>query len=169
MERDGKILCDFTAPPMMQWSSVDDVVMGGVSESLMSIDRRGVGIFSGHLSLENNGGFASVRTILPQNDYAGCTGVLIRVRGDGKTYSFRIRNDLMFDGVVYRYDFPTEAEKWINVRMPFDDFQPSFRGRSVPGAPPLDPSRLFQIGFLISQKQEGDFRLEVERIEGYGE
>ncbi len=167
MEREAKRICDFTTSPTMQWSSVDDVVMGGVSDSLMKIDESGIGVFSGHLSLENNGGFASVRAVVPENDYSGCDGVLMRIKGDGSTYSFRIRNDLMFDGIVYRHDFATEAGKWIDVRMPFDGFEAVFRGRSVPDAPPLDPSRIFQIGFLISQKQEGEFRLEVEWIEGY--
>ncbi len=163
-----KTITDFNHPPLLRWSSVDDVVMGGVSDSLMQVSEDGAGIFTGHLSLENNGGFASVRAPLPENDFTGYEGIVLRVKGDGKHYSFRIRTDMYFDGVLYRRDFDTEDGVWMDVKLPFSEFQPSFRGRTVPDAPPLDPSGIFQIGFLISQKQEGEFRLEVKQIEGYG-
>ena len=43
------------------WIVVDDVVMGGVSSSRISISKDGNGVFSGHVSLDNNGGFSSIR------------------------------------------------------------------------------------------------------------
>lgn len=162
-----KLICDFIHPPLLRWTSVNDVVMGGVSDSLMQVLEDGTGVFAGHLSLENNGGFASVRAPLPENDFTGYDGIVLRVKGDGKRYSFRVRTDMLFDGVVYRQEFDTVAGKWMDVELPFSDFKPSFRGRIVPDAPPLDPSRIFQIGFLISEKQEGSFRLEVESIDAF--
>ena len=60
-----KLICDFIRPPLLRWTSVNDVVMGGVSDSLMQVSEDGTGVFAGHLSLENNGGFASVRAPLP--------------------------------------------------------------------------------------------------------
>ena len=162
-----KLICDFIHPPLLRWTSVNDVVMGGVSDSLMQVSEDGKGVFAGHLSLENNGGFASVRAPLPENDFTGYDGIVLRVKGDGKCYNFRVRTDMLFDGVVYRQEFDTVAGKWMDVELPFSDFKPSFRGRIVPDAPPLDPSRIFQIGFLISEKQEGSFRLEVESIDAF--
>ena len=162
-----KLICDFMRPPLLRWTSVNDVVMGGVSDSLMQVSEDGTGVFAGHLSLENNGGFASVRAPLPENDFTGYDGIVLRVKGDGKRYSFRVRADMLFDGVVYRQEFDTVAGEWMDVLLPFSDFKPSFRGRIVPDAPPLDPSRIFQIGFLVSEKQEGSFRLEVERIDAF--
>lgn len=164
MEQQRKVICDFTTPPILRWQSVNDVVMGGVSDSLMQPAEEGFGIFSGYLSLENNGGFASVRTALPENDFSGSTGFFLRVRGDAHRYSFRLRTDLLFDGVVYKQDFDTIPGQWIDVELPFANFIPSFRGRPVPDAPPIDPSALYQIGLLISNKQEGAFRLDVEMI-----
>ena len=163
-----KTITDFKHPPFLRWTSVDDVVMGGVSDSLMQVSEDGTGVFAGHLSLENEGGFASVRAPLPENDYSGYDGIVLRVKGDGKRYSFRVRTDMVFDGVVYRQEFDTVAGEWMDVLSPFSDFKPSFRGRIASDAPPLDPSRIFQIGFLISEKQEGSFRLEVEIIAAYG-
>lgn len=167
MADNRKTITDFSNPPLLRWTGVNDVVMGGVSDSFMQVSDDGNGVFAGHLSLENSGGFASARTSLPENDYSGFSGIMLRVKGDGKRYSFRIRTDIMFDGVVYRQEFDTKAEEWMDVALPFSEFEPSFRGRTVADAPPLDPSGIFQIGFLISEKQEGSFRLEIERIEAY--
>ena len=162
-----KLICDFIRPPLLRWTSVNDVVMGGVSDSLMQVSEDGTGVFAGHLSLENNGGFASVRAPLPENDFTGYDGIVLRVKGDGRRYSFRVRTDMLFDGVVYRQEFDAPEGERVDVELPFSDFKPSFRGRIVPDAPPLDPSRIFQIGFLISEKQEGSFRLEIERIDAF--
>ncbi|MBF0585618.1 CIA30 family protein [Prosthecochloris sp. N3] len=167
MQREQYEMCSFKTPPLLRWTSVNDAVMGGVSESLMQRSEAGTGVFAGHLSLEHNGGFASVRTSLPHNDYQGCTGIRLRVRGDGHRYSFRIRTDLLFDGVVYRQDFDTIAGRWLDIDLPFGGFTPSFRGRPVPDAPPIDPSRIYQVGLLISNRQEGPFSLEVESIVAY--
>lgn len=163
-----KTITDFKHPPLLRWTSVNDVVMGGVSDSLMQVSGGEKGVFAGHLSLENEGGFASVRAPLPENDFTGYDGIELRVKGDGKRYSFRVRTDMMFDGLVYRQEFDTAAGEWMDVLLPFSDFKPSFRGCIVSDAPPLDLSRIFQVGFLISEKQEGSFRLEVEIIAAYG-
>lgn len=162
-----KTITDFKHPPLLRWTSVNDVVMGGVSDSLLQVSEKGTGVFAGHLSLENNGGFASARAPLPENDFTGYDGIVLRVKGDGKRYSFRVRSDMMFDGVVYRQEFDTAAGEWSNVELPFRDFRPSFRGRTVSDAPPLNSANICQLGFLISEKQEGSFRLEVESIEAY--
>ena len=165
MDTQRKIITDFMHPPLLRWTSVNDGVMGGLSDSLMQHSSEGKGVFSGHLSLDNNGGFASVQAPLPENDYTGYDGIELSVNGDGKRYSFRLRTDLLFDGLVYRQEFDAPMDGWVAVRLPFIDFKPSFRGRIVTDAPPLDQSRIFQIGFLLSERQEGAFRLEVDRIE----
>ena len=162
-----KTITDFKHPPLLRWTSVNDVVMGGMSDSLLQVSEEGTGLFAGHLSLENNGGFASVRAPLPENDFTGYDGIVLRLKGNGNRYSFRIRTDMMFDGLVYRQEFDTAAGEWMDIELPFSDFKPSFRGHIVSDASPLDPSRVFQIGFLISEKQEGSFRLEIERIDAY--
>lgn len=147
--------------------NVDDVVMGGVSDSAMQLTQNGAALFAGNLSLENSGGFASVRTVLEHRNYAEFAGFRIRVKGDGKRYSFRARNDDRFDGVVYKFDFDTVSDEWTEIELPFAGFAPSFRGRTLPDVPPLDSGNIVQIGLLISSRQEGAFRLEVDRIEAY--
>lgn len=160
------LVCDFKTA-CLNWAHIDDVVMGGVSDSAMQLTPDGTAAFAGNLSLENSGGFASVRTVLERRNYADFTGFRIRVKGDGKRYSFRARNDERFDGVVYKFDFETVPGEWLEIELPFSGFKPSFRGRILDDVPPLDSGNIAQIGLLISSRQAGAFRLEVDRIEAY--
>jgi NADH dehydrogenase [ubiquinone] 1 alpha subcomplex assembly factor 1 len=161
---DSIVLVDFSRPTETDWFVVNDGVMGGVSSSTMSTTEVGTGVFAGRLSLENNGGFASVRTALTQTDLSHFAGLVLRVRGDGRRYEVRLRTDASFDGIAYRAEFDTRADTWTTVVLPFDTFVPTFRGYVPRNAPPLDPSVIRQLGLLIGDKREGPFRLEVERV-----
>lgn len=147
------------------WRIVNDGVMGGLSESQTSWDKKnGTMIFSGNVSLENYGGFASVRTE-PINFKKGTfKKILLRVKGDGKTYKFRMRNSSRFDGIAYSLDFKTKKDEWIEIELATDDFQPTFRGRIYSRYGKIDTNDLQQVGFLIAGKQEGKFQLEVDWI-----
>lgn len=144
------------------WRVVNDGVMGGVSSSRMVAAEEGLR-FEGELSLENNGGFASVRRLV-ESDFSGTDRVLLEVRGDGRTYQFRLRQSGRFDGVAWRAEFETSNE-WRTVELPFGNFEPVFRGRSVPEAGPVVPDDVRQIGFMLADKQPGPFWLEVRNIE----
>jgi hypothetical protein len=161
---DSLDLVDFRRSPAADWFVVNDGVMGGVSTSTMEVTADGTGVFAGRLSLENNGGFASVRTSPASGDLSAFAGLVLRVRGDGRRYQVRLRTDRRFDGLAYRAEFDTEAGRWITVVLPFDSFDPTFRGYVPPDAPPLDPGAIRQLGLLIGDEREGAFRLEVQRI-----
>jgi NADH dehydrogenase [ubiquinone] 1 alpha subcomplex assembly factor 1 len=169
MHRSRKTVVDFSKPGALEgWTTANDVVMGGVSESRMLVTERGTALFQGVVSLENSGGFASVRKRGLAADLGGYAGFLVRVKGDGGKYQLRVRTEDRYDGISYRYLFVTEPEQWMLVRAPFVGFEPVFRGRRVEDAPPLDPGRVRQIGFMIAHQQEGTFRLEIQSIEAYG-
>jgi NADH dehydrogenase [ubiquinone] 1 alpha subcomplex assembly factor 1 len=147
---------------LQAWRAVNDGVMGGVSTGRMV--RAGDTLrFEGELSLENNGGFASVRRPVDQ-DLSRATLVRVQVRGDGRKYQFRIRQDSGFDGVAWRAEF-TSSSDWQTLDLPLDEFIPVFRGRQVPGAGPVDPSSIQQVGFLLADKQPGRFALDIRSIE----
>lgn len=148
------------------WPNIDDPVMGGLSRSTMSIDG-GSAVFAGVVSLENNGGFASLRSRSAEHDLQGFEGVVLRVFGDGKTYGVRLRTDAAFDGVSYQAPLATEAGRWSEVRLPFRIFRPVFRGREVLGHPALDPGAIKTFGLIIAGRQEGPFRLEIDWIKAY--
>ncbi len=146
------------------WRPVDDVVMGGVSSSTFETAEPGIARFRGNVSLENFGGFASVRTSPRDWDSTGATAFLLRVRGDGKTYKFTVRTSDAFDGIQYQARFAAPAGAWTDVRLPVDAFVPTFRGRRVPFVPSLDAAKVRALGLMISDKQAGPFVLLVDRI-----
>jgi len=147
-----------------QWTVVNDVVMGGVSSARIEPAEQGVR-FSGTLSLENNGGFASARFDLATPP-AGMDGVQIRVRGDGRTYQLRLRHGQARDGVAWRVKFKAPGD-WTVLALPFTSFQPVFRGRSVPEAGPVMPASLGQAGLMLADRTAGDFSLELARLAFY--
>jgi NADH dehydrogenase [ubiquinone] 1 alpha subcomplex assembly factor 1 len=146
------------------WSAIDDCVMGGVSHSHLRHDAAGHAVFEGVVSLENNGSFASVRSRPLDLGVPGAVNYALEVRGDGKRYKLSVRADDAFDGVSYQSRFEAPAGRWTVVRLPVSEFQPTFRGRTVHGAPPLDPARVRQIGFVIAERQAGSFALQLRSI-----
>jgi monofunctional biosynthetic peptidoglycan transglycosylase len=159
------MIVDFTAGAPA-WRRVDDVVMGGRSSSGMVVEG-GVGVFRGVVSLEGGGGFASVRSAPEPHDLSAFDGLVVRVRGDGKRYRFRLRTSRSFDGVSFQAPLEPGAGAWQEVATPFSAFEPVFRGRRVLEHPPLDPGQVQTFGLLIADRQAGPFRLEVAWIAGY--
>lgn len=147
------------------WRAINDGVMGGVSSGEMVATAEGLR-FQGVLSLENNGGFASVRRLLAV-DLSGFDGVRVKIRGDGRTYQLRFRQDGGFDGVSWRAEFSTNG-KWQSIELPFQRFEPVWRGRPVPEAGPLVAGQVRQLGFLLADKQPGVFGLDINAIEFWG-
>jgi monofunctional biosynthetic peptidoglycan transglycosylase len=160
-----KILFDFQAATnSAAWQVVNDDVMGGVSTSAFRVTTNGTALFTGRVSLENNGGFASVRSLPRRTDLTGCGSFVIRLRGDGQRYKFTVRTDSKFDSPLYQLAFATQKGEWEELRLPFDRFVPTFRGRVLNDVPPLNPAQITSVGFLISDKQDGPFRLEISSV-----
>ncbi|MFK7803719.1 MAG: CIA30 family protein [Anaerolineae bacterium] len=156
----GSELFTFTAGEP-GWYTVDDNVMGGVSSSTVAIAESSQLYFSGDMSLENNGGFSSVRSDWQINDLTGFDGVLLRVKGDGKVYRLRIRTDSVGRSISYNALFKTTAETWTTVFVPFAEMVPTYRG-FIMDVGPLDPATIGSFGFMLSDKQPGEFELTVD-------
>jgi hypothetical protein len=155
----------FDTPASTQnWHPINHGVMGGASSSQMRFDVAGHAAFEGVVSLENNGGFASVRASLDLG-CADTVAYLLTVWGDGHAYKLNLRTDSGFDGVNYQAAFTPAPGLWTQVVLPLAAFDPSFRGKRVPGAPSLQPEAVRQVGLMISDRQAGAFRLLVKTIE----
>ncbi len=146
------------------WVAVNDGVMGGRSSGSPQV-ANGKLEFRGELSLANNGGFSSVRSVGREFNLAGASAVVLRVRGDGRRYQLRLVTDARYRGmpVSYGAGFDTTAGEWIEVRVPLASLEPTVRGSSLPG-PPLNPSQVREIGLMIADKREGAFALAVDWI-----
>ena len=168
MKNNQKTLVDFSADnENARWRIINDGVMGGLSQSSFILTSTDTAVFSGKLSLENNGGFASVRRLPHRYGLTAYSGVALRIKGDGRTYQLRLRTNDNFDGIAYRAEFKTTPGEWITVKIPFKSFIPTFRGRRVANAPELQQENITQIGFLIADKQVKPFRLEIDGIDAY--
>jgi hypothetical protein len=159
---------EVTAKTVADWAVVNDGVMGGLSSSEFVDSGAGFAVFRGELSLDNNGGFASVRGVVPIGALESHRGLALRVRGDGRSYQVRLRTNQQFDGVAYMAEFPTRAGAWQTIEIPFEAFEATYRGRKPRGAPDLVPGQIRQLGLLIGDKVEGPFRLDVEWIRPVG-
>lgn len=162
---DTRLITDFSNLAAQQWIITNDTVMGGKSSSQFQINKDGNGVFLGTVSLKNNGGFASVKNY-EQINLAGFKNISIRVLGDGHRYSFRLQtgeNELIHPW-FYEQRFQTDADTWADIELPLTEFEPTYRGRTPENVPTLNPSDIKRYGFLISDKQEGRFRLEIDRI-----
>jgi len=156
---------DFTSPERSgRWMIVNDGVMGGISNSNFTQSEEATAIFRGNLSLENYGGFASVRTYPELFELSEYEAFRLRVRGDGRTYKLRARTANNFDGPAYETEFETEAGVWTTVDIAFSEMSPTFRGRKLRNVPRLTGSEIRQIGLMIADKQPGAFELEVDWI-----
>ena len=145
------------------WTTINDPVMGGLSTSKITFGNGGL-VFSGSISLENNGGFASTRS--PQDPdigrrAAGAKSIRVRAVGDGKTYLLRVGTAGQPWSYVQR--FSTEAAVERIYDLPVADFRAvGMRLDPAPDAPQtLDPAGISQISFYILDKQQGPFELTV--------
>ena len=156
------MIFDFTKDARMQnWNVVDDTVMGGVSAGKMSLSAEGHGLFQGHVSLDNNGGFSSIRYDAGKTNLQGYSKFVMALQGDGKAYQFRVKTKGS-QYFSYIFSFATTG-KWQTIEIPFSSMVPSFRGRSV-DVPNFPGEFLEEIGFLIGNKKEEDFKLAIDYI-----
>ncbi|PZX58478.1 complex I intermediate-associated protein 30 (CIA30) [Algoriphagus ratkowskyi] len=143
------------------WKIVDDVVMGGMSEGSFKINEAGNGVFEGSVSLENNGGFSSLRhreTFHIQSR----KNVRIHLIGDGSTYQFRLKANSS-DRHSYIAEFSTSGD-WETISITLSAMYPAFRGRKL-SIGNFDQDQIMEMAFLIGNKKEQQFKLEIKSIQ----
>lgn len=150
-----------------RWFSVNDDVMGGVSQGGFEQVDDSVAAFTGALSLKNNGGFSTMRSPSGDLPLGGTEGLVLRVRGDGRTYNLSaMKSSRRMEVRTYRSAFTTQAGEWQEIRIPFSALELSVMGRRFPGST-IDPADIRSLGFSISDKNEAPFRLEIDWIRAY--
>ncbi|MEZ8057712.1 CIA30 family protein [Vibrio splendidus] len=160
----GTNMIDFTqASEHQNWTVTNDDVMGGISTGEL-IYLNNMSRFRGELSLENNGGFSSVKRSIESPAHEIDSAELIFV-GDGRTYQLRFTTWKEGNRVQYKHDFDTIKGERLNKVFHFNDFQAVFRGRLLSDAPELKAQDIKQIGFLIADKQPLPFELNLIQIQ----
>ncbi len=143
------------------WQIVDDVVMGGKSNGNFQLDKDGHAVFSGDVSLENNGGFSSVQYTFDALDITNYKTVCIKLKSDGNNYQFRLKKD-QCDYYSYKKEFNTNGD-WQTIKLQLASLQPTYRGRSL-DIPNFNSNSIEQLTFLIANKKPQSFKLVLDKI-----
>mgnify|MGYP001626881648 FL=1 len=162
MNTSDALIFNFTKEAnLSSWQVIDDGVMGGRSQGNIAINEEGNAVFEGTVSLDNYGGFSSVRHRLLEKDISKYTKVLLRIKGDGKKYQFRIKEKRR-DYYSYITTFQT-TNKWQTITLEMHQMYPAFRGRTL-NMDNLKPNKIEEIAILIGNKKAEKFRLEIDSI-----
>lgn len=143
------------------WKIVNDLVMGGFSNSSIKKNKDGYGLFNGHVSLKNNGGFAMTQYDFETLETKSYSKFVLKVKGDEKTYQFRVK-DKREDSHSYIAKFKT-SNSWQTIEIPFSNMYPTYRGRLL-DMDNYSGNQMEMVAFLIGNKQEEDFNLTIDTI-----
>lgn len=158
----GKVLFDFADPAAMRgWQIEDDGVMGGVSKGTFTRDPEGHAVFSGKVSLENNGGFSSVQSYCEPIDVSSYRNAVIRVKGDGKNYRFIVESEKDARH-YYVANFETTGE-WQEIQIPLREMYPDRRGDRL-DLPAYPGKTMAQVRFMIANGRAENFRLQIAGV-----
>ena len=156
------VIYDFdTSSNISDWRIVNDGVMGGRSTSSFELTKEYHALFSGHVSLKNYGGFASVMHQTALKLTPNQKAIVLKLKGDGKTYQFRLKSSNR-QAHSYIQSFSTTGE-WQTIRLPLEDFAASYRGRML-DIPNFNFDTIEEVRFLIANKKEEDFALLIDSI-----
>lgn len=163
-EQATRSIFEFDRDTDLNWSVVNDGVMGGRSAGYIAIEA-GTLRFTGTL-VTQGGGFTSVRA-RRDSDLSDATGLELLVRGSGRQFEIEVDDGLVYFGrsVSRRTTFASSAD-WTLIRVPFSSLQSSIFGQRVHVAP-INLSRIVGVGIYIADGQDGDFSLEVDHIRAY--
>jgi hypothetical protein len=162
-----RLLTDFAADsPELGWYVQNDNVMGGRSEGGFKTEP-GTLIFAGSTNT-NGGGFSSIRTRPFELDLSKYKGIQLRVKGDGRRYTWQLHTTALYRRypVSYWAEFETRKGEWSTVKIPFAKFYPQFRGFKLDG-PELDPSEITEFGLYIYDNKDGPFELRLGSVKAY--
>jgi NADH dehydrogenase [ubiquinone] 1 alpha subcomplex assembly factor 1 len=164
-----------TTPPLFNfgtsnntdiWRIVNDDVMGGLSNSEIEEKEHSI-IFKGHTSLENNGGFASIRTLIDKGSLKECKTMTIRFKCTDTSRSFGIslKDSQKYYIPYYKYVFSPTSTSWEELKVDLKNFGYYKISEKIGNSMPLDAlDEVFNIALIISDKKEGDFHIEIDYI-----
>ncbi len=166
-KEEGEVVFDFTDEnPGEKWITVNDNVMGGRSKGGFSFQKTKL-VFSGSTNT-NGGGFSSIRSKPMVLGLENKDGLMIRFKGDGRSYNLGVRMD--GSSVSYRTEFETDgdAKGWQVAKVPFENLSSSWRGMRLPkDRYPLKKDKIRSVTIMIYDKKDGPFQLQVDWIKAY--
>ncbi len=162
MNLPSQIIFDFTINSNLSgWTVVTDDVMGGRSTGTFQLDEKGNGVFTGDVSLENNGGFSMLRYRFKKVDTKSFSKILLRIKGDGKSYQFRVKSQAS-DSYAYIKQFKANND-WETVEINLKEMYPALRGRNL-DMPYFSGAFIEEVAFFIGNKKAEGFKLKIDQV-----
>lgn len=160
-----RLVFNFNTPESGRiWVSVNDNVMGGISEGKFKITQDKTLFFYGSLSLANNGGFASIRCLPTQLGLKKNDSIYFQVKGDGREYTMNLYTNKRLTAFSYRQSFQTKNNEWVEISLPLEKFSATSFGKVIPKAELINPTDIESLGFMLGDKKPGTFQVEFKEI-----
>lgn len=156
---------DFNDSEIQDWQVINDGVMGGLSKGRTVSTEEGV-LFSGSVSLANNGGFTSYRGPYRRYDLTDFSQLVIKYKSEGISLAFQMSVDTRFYIPNYKISLPNSANQWVTKTYNLSDFKQyqlgNFTGRSFSQE---NKKEIIRLGFITNEKKEGNFSFEIDFFE----
>ena len=147
------------------WMIVNDTVMGGLSNSEMTLTQNSL-VFKGELSLKNNGGFASIRSSNQKFDLSKYKIARIKFRSNDREFALRFASSDLFYKPNYKHSFGPSNAEWKTVELELSNFKEYRKGQIIDTDVTKDElENVIRVGVIISDKKEGPFEIEIDYIE----
>ncbi len=148
------------------WRIVNDGVMGGLSQSNAVLTDDSVQ-FKGDVSLENNGGFASMRTLITEGALTHCKTMTLRYKSNNKDriFGLSLKNSQRYYIPYYKYTFTPKTTDWEKITINLSDFKHYKISEIIGDQMPIKAlEEVFNIALIISDKKAGSFDIEIDYI-----
>ncbi|MFK7799947.1 MAG: CIA30 family protein [Aureispira sp.] len=146
------------------WQIVNDTVMGGRSQSQVQYTNNSV-IFTGTVSLENNGGFASFRSPYGQWDLTTYKTLTIRYRSTGFDMAWTMKDQPPYYMPSFKGKLPNSKGKWSTVSFDLRALDAYRLGKPLGyQLSNKELKNIIRMGFISDEKRAGDFELEIDNI-----
>jgi hypothetical protein len=156
---------DFGSAKESTWSALNDGVMGGRSSGKVTYSTDALQ-FSGNVSLENNGGFASVRSTYGRYDLSSYQLIKVTYRSAGQSLGMVMENDPRWFLPNYKAILPETNGEWQSITIEIGSFKEFRIGRPTGNSlPDAQRAKIIRIGFITNDKKEGPFSAEIDQIE----
>lgn len=148
------------------WRIVNDAVMGGLSTSGITENKNSI-LFKGETSLDNNGGFASMRTLIEKDSLKDCTTMTIRFKSSStdRTFGLSLKTSQRYYIPYHKFTFSPKTNDWEELKVNITEFKHYRISEIIGENMPLDVlSEVFNIALIVSDTKAGPFDIEIDFI-----
>jgi NADH dehydrogenase [ubiquinone] 1 alpha subcomplex assembly factor 1 len=155
-----------SAEKNQEWVLLSDNIMGGITKSKIEYTDNSV-LLSGNISLDNYGGFSSIKTQYKSFDLSQFNAIKIKFKSTNQKFVFTLEDDQDWTQPNYINEFSSKKdETWEEATIYFKDFKEIIIGQPTGNIMKFRSLKnIVRLGIMTKEKKEGPFSLEVDYIE----